>query len=74
MKKLKHKQEMIKYLKSIASSSNEIIDMLLAEEHLSYHQVELTANYIRLCTQNVQLHMKKFEECSCESEKSNTEC
>ena len=52
-----HKQEVISNLKKIISTAQNNIDALYADQ-LEYKHAEDGMNYIRLCTQKVQLHLK----------------
>ena len=59
-----HHQEVINNLKSIITSTQSVLDAFYADQ-LEYKNAEDSMNYIRLCSQRVQLHMKNCLDSSC---------
>lgn len=55
-----HTDATIANLKNIINSAQNCLDALYADQ-LRYKDAENSMNYIRLCSQKVQLHMKDFE-------------
>ena len=59
-----HHQEVINNFKSIITSAQNNLDAFYADQ-LEYKNAEDSMNYIRLCSQRVQLHMKNCLDSSC---------
>jgi len=69
LNKAGHKKELLNSLKSIIETAQNNMDELYIDDifisHISYKQVEISMNYIRVCTQKVQYHMKNYTDSPC---------
>jgi hypothetical protein len=55
-----HTNDAIASLKNIIDTAQNCVDALYADQ-FKYKDSENSMNYIRLCSQKVQLHMKNYE-------------